>query len=582
MVLIAYTDKNAETILDTAPSWSSTPAPIFKIGLPDTYDLNQDLSDDGLSVITYAISGSLPSGVIFDPETGILNYDGVGGVTTTGHTATVQDAIGNATTSTFSNRGGTSIPASNTRYWDKPVYPVYDSGDGTHSLVTTKAALQTAIDAASPGDTIFLQDGTYNDFSLNVTTNGTSGSPITIAAQTKGGVIFTGTPTLDFTSDYINIYGFTVTGTTDGNGEVHFEGTGANDCVFAYLTFTNQSTGGNNRVFWVQFNGSRNRVCYCTMEDKSSGRSPVSTDGGSYHRVDHNRFLNIWGDGTNGDAEVVQFLQAAHGTDHLSLMDNNYIYRYNNVNGNKYVSEEREIVANKSSENMFIQNVLVECIGALNDRHASRSTYYANWIDGGDIVGSAGIMLGGTDSYAFCNYITNINPGSTQAGIGMREGDGGTNYFKSVDNEGSFNTIMLSAQSLAYGIGGGGNNLPTGCLTYNTAVDWAIAPSVYQDNYVSATFGGCVFKSPVGIAGPPSGINDTAPELVLDNGYYVPIANGNCNDTGSFNFNSLITVDILGNSVPNTSPNNPNVGCFQDGWDFTIDPKQRIIDEAGA
>ena len=59
----------------------------------------------------------------------------------------------------------------------------------TVHTVDSLAALQQRIDNAQPGDTIVIKDGTYNvERTINVTSVGTKERPITIKAETVGGV----------------------------------------------------------------------------------------------------------------------------------------------------------------------------------------------------------------------------------------------------------------------------------------------------------------------------------------------------------------------------------------------------------
>lgn len=472
-------------------------------------------------------------------------------------------------------RGGTSIPESNTRYWDKPTYPT----SGT--TYTTVAALQTAINSASPGDTLFLQDGTYTDgVTLTCGSSGSSGSPIQICAETKGGVTFTGDLDVDITGDFVDFMGFNWSGTNDSSEVISSDG---DDILVAYITFSSLACdNGLNNQFYFDNTGARNRVCYSTVTLKESNRAAaISRFNATYERWDHCFFDRVWGGGGSGDDEVIQIDQAGAARDHYALVDNNYIYRWNNNGGFQVSTGEGECVTNKSSSNMFIRNYLYECTGNMNDRESHRSTYYANIIDGNGVNLTGGIQLGGDDSYAFCNYIVNINPSNGgRRGIAMRQGGTGT-YEPSVDNEASFNYVGNSERSYAMGAGGSGLTDPSGCLWYNNACHLRLqdGPSFDPDNYVSATFGGNIIESPSGFDSVPSGVTVATPDASLDNGYYVPTDSGNLDGTGVTGWNALCTVDLLGTTIPASGS---NVGPFQGTWDLTTNPAQEIIDNAGA
>jgi poly(beta-D-mannuronate) lyase len=464
-------------------------------------------------------------------------------------------------------RGGTPVPASNTRYWDKPTYPT------TGTIYASEATLNAAIATANPGDILRLANGSYNNMNIDIAVNGTGANPITVAAETKGGVSLTGQSDFDVTGDFINVFGFTVTGTNASGTEV-FHDTG-NDNLFAFNTISALRTGGTNKSYWFRIFGNRSRCCYNTCDDKLSGRSPFRTGQNDYVRIDHNRGIDILGDQTDGDMEFIQFDENGAARDNFCLGDNNYILRYNNLNGNRYFGGEREIFSNKSSSNMFIQNVLVDCVGHLFDRAAHRSTYYANWIDGGSIDHAGGIGLSGDDSYAFCNYITRTGRSGAWT-LTMRQN--GSNYEPSVNNQFAFNLLVDCESSMGFSTqGAGAAPNSSGIQVYNNAINYGAgdAESVTRDVYDGAgTWGGNVFKPPDGVAEATTNaeILAEAPEIELD-------AGGNCRGTGSIAHHALCTVDILGNAIP---ANSPNVGCFQDGWDLSGDPRQQIINEAGA
>lgn len=78
------------------------------------------------------------------------------------------------------------------------------------------STIQEAINAASPGDTIIVRDGTYTenvDVSKSLTIKSENGAETTIVqAENSGYEVF------DVTSDYVNISGFTIEGATTSAG----------------------------------------------------------------------------------------------------------------------------------------------------------------------------------------------------------------------------------------------------------------------------------------------------------------------------------------------------------------------------
>ena len=60
------------------------------------------------------------------------------------------------------------------------------------STVSSEAEFKTAVQAAKPGDTIQLANGTWEDFEILFVGHGKPNKPITLTAETKGKVIISG------------------------------------------------------------------------------------------------------------------------------------------------------------------------------------------------------------------------------------------------------------------------------------------------------------------------------------------------------------------------------------------------------
>src|SRR5690242_15907345 len=73
--------------------------------------------------------------------------------------------------------------------------------------VATPAALQAAIRAAKPGDTVLMRDGVWRDLDLMFTGEGRESQPVTLRAQTPGKVLLTGTSRLQIFGRYLVVDG---------------------------------------------------------------------------------------------------------------------------------------------------------------------------------------------------------------------------------------------------------------------------------------------------------------------------------------------------------------------------------------
>src|SRR5690606_37698515 len=66
----------------------------------------------------------------------------------------------------------------------------------TSTLVATPAEYQQALSGVRPGDTIVLKDGVWRDFQILFEGEGLAGQPITLTAETPGGVVLSGQSSL--------------------------------------------------------------------------------------------------------------------------------------------------------------------------------------------------------------------------------------------------------------------------------------------------------------------------------------------------------------------------------------------------
>lgn len=74
-------------------------------------------------------------------------------------------------------------------------------------VVTNATALNNAISVATPGTTITLADGVWNNIFIELEKNGTATNPITITAQNPGAVFMTGNSRVYMRGSHIIISG---------------------------------------------------------------------------------------------------------------------------------------------------------------------------------------------------------------------------------------------------------------------------------------------------------------------------------------------------------------------------------------
>lgn len=271
-------------------------------------------------------------------------------------------------------------------------------------LVDSIAALQQAIDAARPGDTITVQAGVLTTSEpLTVRGAGTADQPITIAAASIGGVEIAGS------------HGFAVTAPA---AHVVIRG-----FRFTHASGRNTIAGGTQHVRFTR------NVFYC------SGEGAYLTVSGDHAEVDHNEFrdkhtlgnmLSVTGTGSqvarrlwvhhnyfhdfanargNG-AETIRF-----GLSGLSLSQGEGLVEYNLF---VRCMGENELISNKSCGNTYRYNTFLDSRGAqLTLRHGNDCVVYGNVFRGTD-----GLRVFGDRHQIFSNYFEGNS-------IGINLGNGG-------------------------------------------------------------------------------------------------------------------------------------------------------------
>lgn len=577
----------------SAPTWDSSPTPIFFIDTAVNYDLSQDVS----GATSYALNGgstALPTGVTLSAEN--LVYDGAGSAaTTTGIIIDATNGDGTTASSSFSivinaapaaqtfplfdwykaiveYRGGTIIPLSNARFWDKPVYETSFT-----STETTRAAFETAVNAASAGDSIALQDGTHTG-NITITVSGTANNPISLVSQTLGGCDMSGA-TIRIDGSFINVQGFK---------DVRYDINGA-DIVVSYTQ--RDATEFND----FTSDGARNRFCYNTCTGKTENDQYWNIVGAGIkpdNRIDHNHYLRHKGsDSPSGASEHGQVGQNQIELNYFMYYDNNYCFEHlNDGAGNKTVSNESELMSLKSSRNMVVQNVFKHCNSHVSVREGRECTIYANWFIGGGTSTErpGGIVAGGRDNLLACNYYFELNNGNVN-GEACVDVNGGIVDGREAgdDTEVAFNTAWDCRK--IFDINRSNHALkPTDVQIHSNAFKELNSGQnvVWANNSTTPNFGANVF-------GPDKGIGDAdvveaIPGLSLSSGYRAVTNAGNCDGT-SDNISVMgpiikellaqgVLVDILGNDIPSTGA---DLGCIQTGEDLTTDPVTAIINAAG-
>jgi poly(beta-D-mannuronate) lyase len=278
----------------------------------------------------------------------------------------------------------------------------------TTYTVSSISELNTRISAAVAGDTIIVTNGVYNSSStISINRQGTVANPITIMAQTIGGVEITGSRGFSFSSPaaYVTVQGFKFTHTNSISIP-----SGTSHCRLT-RNIIELSIPDTNDISYINISGDDVQIDHNELRNKSTlgEMLDISGSGSQVARrlwVHHNYFHDFTSPGGNG-AETIRW-----GLSGLSLSTGNGLCEYNLF---VHCEGENEMISNKSSGNTYRYNTVLDCIGGeISQRHGNDCLYYGNYIRN-----SQGMRVYGDRHKIFNNYFE-----SNSVGLNMGNGDG--------------------------------------------------------------------------------------------------------------------------------------------------------------
>ena len=439
------------------------------------------------------------------------------------------------------------------------------AGDILVSTPVTAKNINSAIATAKPGYAVIVPDGTYsglNQIVVPSNIDGTEANPITLKAETAGGVTFTGNPAggtvMFIQGDWWIIKDFKFIDVSEV-GDAHTYGINTRDATgtrvtnnyfegFGVLTGTNM----NSWCLWIGHGGTGHysRIDHNTFI-RNEAMCVVIFYTASHCQVDHNYFYDSLQDGSNGFEGI--FVGGNDNTDLYTTVEYNLF---------ENMSADPESISNKSSSNTYQYNVFKSTGGATANGLVLRggddcrvdSNYFFD-------IDTNSIRVHGTGHKIINNYFEN------PAHNAILLAEGGTNYANVSDILIANNTIVNTpVRGIYIGWWPGGDVKPNNLTFKNNIIQSSVGTLVRDDGHTGtfvwknnlhyATGGASYWVKDSGVKEPGAGIIKADPNL--QQGRYIKRLQAYSNYAINKGIRDMnLTTDIEGD----LRDASPDIGC---------------------
>lgn len=323
--------------------------------------------------------------------------------------------------------------------------------------VADQQAFKQAIKVAEPGDAIVLKDGVWKNFEIGFFAEGKKDKPITLRAQTPGGVIISGLSNLRLAGNYLVVEGLVFKNGHSPTGElIAFKRNDvqlANNSRVTQLVIDNFNNPDRDEAdYWVAIYGKHNRFDHNYLAGKRNLGVTLTVrlinkeSQNNYHRIDHNYFGPRPILGSNG-GETMRIGTSTYSlSDSHTLIEDNYFDRCNG---------EVEVVSIKSGKNIIRNNVFFESRGTLTLRHGNGNLVEGNVFFGNGAEHTGGIRVINRDQVVRNNYLEGLTGSRFGSGFAVMNGtvNAPINRYGQVVNAKIENNTFINVDNIQLGAG---------------------------------------------------------------------------------------------------------------------------------
>lgn len=396
--------------------------------------------------------------------------------------------------------------------------------------VSSASDIDNALNSAGPGDTLTMTDGVWTDQFIRFTGDGNPGQPITLRAQTPGGVTLNGVSRIEMGGTYLEVEGLRFEGGALGESShiVRFRSgsTDAEHCVLRDTAIIDYNPlDRNTRYFWVSLYGTDNTVENCRFEnqDHSGVTVVVWGDWPNNHVIRNNHFVDRPVGPDNG-WETIRI--GTSGVTHLSSQTTVESNLFERTNG------EIEVISDKTQDNIHRYNTFLEMSATLTLRHATNALVYGNFFLGDNVGGSGGVRVIGPGHRIWNNYFQDL-AGRTDGIIALEAGesDGAASGYQPVSDVVVAHNTFVDCGDPAFALnrdfGGNRDTAPTDITIVGNAISQPNQDVAIDSNGNIDWEDNLAFADGLGTA-PGSGVTmlGSDPLFLSADGLYRPSAGG--------------------------------------------------------
>ncbi len=271
----------------------------------------------------------------------------------------------------------------------------------TKIIFATPETVSEKITELSPGNTLLLEDGIYNELKLTINDSGTEQKPIIIRSRNKGKAEFRGESQIHINGSYVTVADILFNECLyddiyENSNVIAFSNctkSRVTGCAFITCGHTATATSSlfSFKTGAVECRADNNlfkdtRALSITLSSSNlsnNGNAPIN------NRIDHNYFLDIkrakdlFPKGDGNGFECIQLMYGDINTQMGTIVEYN---RFENV-----IGDGGEIISNKSSGNIYRYNTFVNCASGPTLRSGNNCVFDNNFminIDGTRIFGT--------------------------------------------------------------------------------------------------------------------------------------------------------------------------------------------------